>query len=149
MLQQICKISSICFIWLLMLHDKPCIQFCLFVCLFAVGHALLSYAHWPFSRADSSGVAPCIILCFTWLKPILKYGSYHVERFRKTVIPIFRLFVKISRKNCKSSMLEKDKMCFNSRCQPPWLVILEKVSHVEFNIFEHNFAINCDIDKHI
>ncbi len=37
-------------------------------------------------------------------------------------------------------------MCFNSRCQPPWLVILGKVSHVEKN--DHNFATNCDIDTH-
>ncbi len=46
-------------------------------------------------------------------------------------------------------MMEIENMCFNSRCQPPWSAILENVSHVEFNIFDRNLAINCDIDTHI
>ncbi len=43
-------------------------------------------------------------------------------------------------------MLQTEKMCFNSKCQPPWLAILEKVRHVEYNIFDHNFATHGDID---
>ncbi len=59
-----------------MLHDKQCIQFCLFVCLFAVGQALLSDVHWLSGRAGSqmkwfaSGVAPSII------SYNLRYGLY-------------------------------------------------------------------------
>ncbi len=36
-----------------MLHDKPCVQFCLFLCLFAIGYALLSYGQQLFSQAAS------------------------------------------------------------------------------------------------
>ncbi len=43
-------------------------------------------------------------------------------------------------------MLEIENMCYNSRNQPLLLVILEKVSHVENNIFDHNVATNCNID---
>ncbi len=36
-----------------MLHDKPCIKLCVIVCLLAIGHALLPYAHRLFSCAGS------------------------------------------------------------------------------------------------
>ncbi len=36
-----------------MLHDKPCIQLCLFVWLVVIVHALLSFAHRLFSQAGS------------------------------------------------------------------------------------------------
>ncbi len=56
------------------------------------------------------------ILYCTLIKLVLKYGPYHVDSFGK---------------NWKSSMLEIEKMFLDSRCQPPWSAILEKVSHIE------------------
>ncbi len=68
-------------------------------------------------------------------KPFLKYGPYRVDSFEKKLTPLSNLLVKIHRKNTEqSSVLEIEKMCLNSRCQPIWMAILEKVSHAE-NIF--------------
>ncbi len=66
----------------------------------------------------------------TLIKPDLKYGPYHVNRFVKKLMLISNLLVRILRKIRKSSVLEIEKMCFSSICQPPWSTILEKVSHV-------------------
>ncbi len=68
MLQQICKIASNKIIWLLMIHDKPCIQFCLFVFLLTVRH-VFCLLHIDYlvelaqrSNTSPSWVAPCIYL---------------------------------------------------------------------------------------
>ncbi len=68
-------------------------------------------------------------------KTNFKYGPYHVDKFEKWFIPMSYLFINISRKTEKYSMLKIEKMCFNSTCQPPSSAILKKVSHAEFNIF--------------
>ncbi len=89
----------------------------------------------------------CInILCCTLLKLALKYGPYHIDSFEKENINTV-CFCKDIKKTLKSSMLGIENVCFKSRCQPQWLTILEKVSHVEKNKkFDNNFAKNHDID---
>ncbi len=78
--QQICINSLTEIIWLLMLHDKPCVQFCLFMCLLAIGHGLLSYAHRLFSQAGSE--IKCVrIWGSTLYHIILKHEIHTMQMF--------------------------------------------------------------------
>ncbi len=72
-----------------MLHDKPCIQFCLFVHLLAIGHTLLSYAHVLVklaqrSNAFASGVVPCVILSEHTTKQILDGSDSNIQ-FKRSI----------------------------------------------------------------